>query len=650
MHFIIGTAGHVDHGKTTLIRALTGIETDRLREEKERGLSIVPGFAHLTLPPLAKSAERIVGIVDVPGHERFLKNMLSGVSGVDVAMLVVAADEGVMPQTMEHLRVLELLRVRRGVLVLTKCDAVDEEWLVLAREDVRTRLKDTLFASAPLVEVSAQNGAGLEELKQTLARLCADLESQNKRADGARPFRLAIDRAFTVSGFGTVVTGSAADGIVTVGDNLDVWQPGRERPQTARVRAVEVHGSPASHAERGQRTALNLAGTDLDEAARGGTLAAPGTLRAVRQIEVWLQCVADAPRPLKDKAPLRLHFATTELEARLSLHSATRLQPGENGYARLRLDVPLSCARGDRFVLREVATERVVGGGVVLDLIEAAGRLTRRQALEFLPPLHHAVEKDDDIAITNILLRRAKAAGLEVSRLKLELRRFDLKPVLQSSAESGVWRSNSGDDAILLHAEVAAELREQIFKTLGDFHAREPLQAAMNREIVRAALPSQLPGSVFDALLSEMAATGKIALEAAGARLSSHKVTLKEDEARIKKRIEELAYQAAFQPLSADELSAGAAQNPDEAELARQFIFALLREGTLVRLGEFAISARRLDEGAALLRTHLQEHATLSVAQAREVLNSTRKWLVPLLEHYDRIGVTRRNGDVRILR
>ncbi len=649
MHFIIGTAGHVDHGKTTLIRALTGIETDRLREEKERGLSIVPGFAHLTLPPIAKGAERIVGIVDVPGHERFLKNMLSGIAGVDVAMLVVAADEGVMPQTMEHLRVLELLRIRRGVLVLTKCDAVDEEWLALAREDVRTRLKDTLFGAVPLIEVSAQSGAGLEELKRILARLCHELESESKKLNNERPFRLAIDRAFTVSGFGTVVTGSAADGTVTVGDNLDVWRPGRERPQTARVRGVEVHGSAALCAERGQRTALNLAGTDLDEASRGGTLAHPGTLRAVRQIEVSLQCVSDAPRALKDKAPLRLHFATSELEARLSLHSGTRLQPGEESYARLHLDAPLACARGDRFVLREVATERVVGGGLVLDLVTGAARLPRSRALEFLQPLHHAVEKNDDISITQILLRRAGAAGMELAHLKLELRRLDLTFVLQSQP-SVLWRSNAGDDAILLHAQVANELRERITQTLGDFHAREPLQSAMNREVLRATLPPQLPSVVFDALLTALASAGKIALEAAGARLANHKITLKEDEAHLKKRIEDLAFQAAFQPLTADELVAGATQNASESEMARQLCFALLRDGTLIRVGDFALSARRLEEGTILLRTHLQEHSTLSVAQAREVLNSTRKWLVPLLEHYDRIGVTRRSGDVRILR
>ncbi|MDQ3814739.1 MAG: selenocysteine-specific translation elongation factor, partial [Armatimonadota bacterium] len=373
MHFIIGTAGHVDHGKTTLIRALTGIETDRLREEKERGLSIVPGFAHLTLPD-----GRVVGIVDVPGHERFLKNMLTGVAGVDVAMLVIAADEGVMPQTTEHLRVLELLKIRRGVIVLTKIDAVDAEWLALAREDVRTRLAGTIFAAAPLVEVSATRGDGLDELKHVLARLCNEVEKEiageSRAPDSAlstqhsalstRPFRTAIDRAFTISGFGTVVTGSAADGAVAVGDAVEVWQPHTTQPVHARVRGVEVHGDPVQHAERGQRTALNLAGVDLDEAARGGVIATPGTLHATSLLEAWQKVLADAPRGVKDGAPLRLHLGTAEVEARVSLYEGARLNLGEAGYARLRLDAPLVCARGDRFILREVATEHIIGGGI----------------------------------------------------------------------------------------------------------------------------------------------------------------------------------------------------------------------------------------------------------------------------------------------
>ncbi|MDF2439503.1 MAG: selenocysteine-specific elongation factor, partial [Abditibacteriota bacterium] len=340
MHLIIGTAGHVDHGKTTLIRALTGIETDRLREERERGLSIVPGFAHLALPPtLASAPGRVAGIVDVPGHERFLKNMLAGVAGVDIAMLIIAADEGVMPQTVEHLHILELLQVRRAVIVLTKCDLVDADWLTLAREDIQTRLSDpsivqsTLWRAAPLIEVSAARGDGLDELKLTLAALCDEIERELELGQSTlsgRPFRLAIDRAFSVAGFGTIVTGSATQGALEVGEAVEIWQPGQEHPATSRVRGLEVHGSEAQRVERGQRSAINLAGLALNEAVRGGVVASPGSIRSARLLDVWFRLLPDAPRALKRESSVRVHIGTAEAGARLVLHEENRLERGQS--------------------------------------------------------------------------------------------------------------------------------------------------------------------------------------------------------------------------------------------------------------------------------------------------------------------------------
>lgn len=650
MHFIIGTAGHVDHGKTTLIRALTGIETDRLREEKERGLSIVPGFAHLVLPGINNKPSRLVGIVDVPGHERFLKNMLSGASGVDVAMLAIAADEGVMPQTTEHLRILELLQLRRGVIVLTKCDAVDDEWLVLARDDVRQKLAGSLFAEAPMVEVSAQTGAGLDELKLALARACNEIEASLRSSPASpQPFRMAIDRAFSISGFGTVVTGSAANGALSVGEAVEVWRPGDERPLSTRVRGLEVHGESASRVERGQRTAVNLAGVDLDEATRGGTLAAPGTLRAVRQIETWLNVLPDAPRPLKDKAPLRFHIGTHELEARLHLYEGNRLAAGEQGFARLRFAVPLACARGDRFVLREVGTERVTGGGVILDLEFSA---TRATAMQWLPGLQEAVENADDAALAEILLRRAGLLSLNEAELRLELRRSDVSSLLLTLEKRKVlWRGapESGDE-IFLHAETAKTLNEDIQNALQEFHRREPLSPVQSREALRSALSPTPPQIVFDALLIAMGRAEITVTEAAGVRLASHRVMLSEEEARLKERLQQLAFETAWQPQTINELVENAAPNAPDREAARKLCFVLIKEGKLVRVEDFALSRQRLDEGAQLLKTHIQEHGALTVGEARELLNSTRKWLVPILEYYDRSGLTRRNGDSRILR
>lgn len=648
MHFIIGTAGHVDHGKTTLIRALTGIETDRLREEKERGLSIVPGFAHLTLPAIEKAPSRVVGIVDVPGHERFLKNMLSGVTGVDIALLVIAADEGVMPQTTEHLRILELLQIQAGIVVLTKCDAVEKEWLELVKSEVGEKLKGTLFGQAPLLEVSAQTGMGLDELKSELAQICRKLE-QSHQAQVIKPFRLSIDRAFSISGFGTVVTGSAADGTLTVGETVEVWQPATEHPLAARVRTLEVHGEAAPTVSRGQRTAVNLAGVDLDEATRGGTLAAPRTLRAVTQVEVWLRLVPDAPRPLKDKAPLRFHLGTNELEARAHLLEASRLLSGESGLARLRFSMPLACARGDRFVLREVGTERVMGGGIIVDLAHSS---SRAEIMRWLPSLNEALHEKDELALTEILLRRAGAAGLTVAQLQLELRRADVADIIKVLEKRQVlWRradnSESGDE-ILLNLDVVNSLQETIIGTLTDFHSKEPLAPALPREALRAALPSALSQVAWEALLIKMNRAQVVANEPSGVRLWNHRVLLSEDEARLKKHLIRLAHEAAWQALTFDELIEHC-KTAERAD-AKKLLFALIKEGALVRAGDFVLTKERLEEGALILKKHLQENGTLSIGEARELLNSTRKWLVPLLEHYDRIGLTRRAGEGRVLR
>ncbi len=647
MHFIIGTAGHVDHGKTTLIRALTGIETDRLREEKERGLSIVPGFAHLTLPAVKNVPERVTGIVDVPGHERFLKNMLSGVTGVDIALLVIAADEGVMPQTTEHLRILELLQIRAGIVVLTKCDAVEKEWLELVRLEIGDKLSGTMFGNAPLLEVSALSGAGLDELKTELAKICHRLETSQPSSFRLHPFRMAIDRAFSISGFGTVVTGSAAQGVLSVGETVEVWQPGSERALTARVRTLEVHGEAAPSVARGQRTAVNLAGVDLDDATRGGTLAAPKTLRAVTQIDVWMRLVPDAPCPLKDKAPLRFHLGTTELEARVHLFEAARLLAGEKGMARLRFASPLACARRDRFVLREVGTERVIGGGMILDLATDG---SRAQAAHWLPLLQDALEKDDVASLSEILLRRADVAGLSEAQLQVELHLADVTTILTTLEKGGIlWRGTpeSGEE-ILLHANTVATLKKTITQTLSVFHKDEPLSPALSREALRAALPPSLSQHAFDALLIDLSRAGTIALEPAGVRLALHRVTLSEDETRLKNQLLKAAHDAAWQAQTLDELVGGCAAA--QRDLAKKLCFSLIKENKLVRADDFVFSRQRLEEGAQILKAHLQKNGTLSISGARDLLNTTRKWLVPLLEYYDRIGLTRRAADNRVLR
>ncbi|MDQ3813486.1 MAG: SelB C-terminal domain-containing protein, partial [Armatimonadota bacterium] len=361
---------------------------------------------------------------------------------------------------------------------------------------------------------------------------------------------------------------------------------------------------------------------------------------ATSVLEVWLQVLADAPRGVKDGASLRLHLGTAEVEARVSLYEGARLNLGDAGYARLRLDAPLVCARGDRFVLREVATERIIGGGIIL---EPETRLSRAAARVELAALHAALEADDEATVAEILLRRQAAAGLPEARLRFELRRLEVSDVLAAlRARHALW-SGGG---IFLHSAVATELKARILAQLREFHQREPLQATMPREALRATLPPSLAPTTFDALLDEMAQAQQIAVSPAGVRLSEHRVTLSEDEARLKERIEALVYRAAWQPPTLDELVA----QLDNRDLGRKLCFALIKDGSLVRVGDFVVSARRIAEGAEILRAHIQQQGSLAIGDARDLLNSTRKWLVPLLEHYDRIGLTKRVGEVRVLR
>lgn len=639
MHFIVGTAGHVDHGKTSLIRALTGIETDRLREEKERGLSIVPGFAHLQLPPTEYSpAGRTVGIVDVPGHERFLKNMLTGASGVAIAILVIAADEGVMPQTREHLRVLELLEIKRGVIALTKVDLVAEDWRAMIKEDVVSKLQSARFAHAPLVEVSATRGEGLDELKAVIAQLCDDLESTHPSLLIPHPFRLPIDRAFSSEGFGTVVTGSLLDGEVSVGETVDVWRSGASTPAPSRVRGLEVHGQSVEKAFAGQRVAVNLTGVSLDEDLRGGVLAASGTLRATDIIEAKIEVLREASRALKDDAIVRVHRGAAEIGARVLLYDCAKLGQGESGFARLRLDAPLPVVRGDRVILRDVSTERVLGGALVLE----PSRLPRTLVLEVLSQIEIAL-LEGDTALANFLSLRAGAAGLTENALKFELHRSDIDEVLKTLREKGfLWRNGE----VLLHIEIARQIKEHVLDALQTFHVNEPLQNAMPRESLRAKLPSSLSPNTLDALLDELASDKKIEFTSDGVRLFAQRAAFSEEEQQMVERIDKTCYDAAWQPPTIDEL---ANQFPKPA-LARKLIFNSVQSGVLIRIADYVFHSQRIQEAEEKMRDHLANQSTLSVADARELLNSSRKWLVPLLEYFDKRGLTRREGDARVLR
>ena len=368
-HIVMGTAGHVDHGKTALIKRLTGVDTDRLKEEKERGITIELGFASLSLPD-----GRVLGVVDVPGHERFVRNMVAGAAGIDLVVMVIAADEGVMPQTREHLQICTLLGIRKGFVALTKIDMVDEEWLTLVREDVREFLRGTFLEDAPVVPVSSLTGAGFPELIETIARVADEVEE----AADVGLFRLPVDRVFTMKGFGTVVTGTLTSGRVTTGEEVEIYPAGLR----ARVRGIQVHNQPVDTAEAGQRTAVNLQGVDRAVIERGYLLAGKGALAVSQRLDCLYRHLAGAARKLKNRALVRLHTGTSEVMARMILLDRDELEPGEEANAQLVLDAPLAVVAGDRFVVRSYSPVTTVGGGVILDPLSAKHKRFAQEVLE----------------------------------------------------------------------------------------------------------------------------------------------------------------------------------------------------------------------------------------------------------------------------
>jgi selenocysteine-specific elongation factor len=675
-HFIIGTSGHVDHGKTSLVRALTGIETDRLREEKERGLSIVPGFAFLDLPDAGRGVRR-VGVVDVPGHERFLKNMLTGSSGVDVGVLVIAADEGVMPQTREHARVLQLLGVPRLLVALTKADLVEPEWLELLRPELRAFLgalgHDSGWQAphgAPLLEVSSRTGQGLDALKNALARACDELEASEMEAaltsSSVQPFRMSIDRVFSVAGRGTVVTGSVAQGQARPEDELEAWAPQvLEGAQAARgtirvrVRGLESHGEPLQVLERGQRGALNLAGPSLELVQRGAVVGSPGSLLFGARWEAWLHIASDATRPFKSRVPARLHLDTAETGVRAVVRETSVLERGQSGLARLRLHEALAANIGDRFVLRDVSSERVWGGGVLLRPSgSAASEGGAEQELRLLHERARALESwrlGDNAPLLRSLLRAAGPIGATPRELGRDLRLLDPRSVItealargdaRSSVSSSSSREAPGEERLWAR-ETWDHAVQTVETTLRELHQLEAARTLVPVAIL--AQSTRLPMSLLALVLEEGERAGQWKREGGGVRALGHGARLEPGQQRALVAFEELLETAGWQLPTLEELIEVAGRAGCAPGVARKLASELLRAGQWSRVGPFIAPAQRLEEAARMLVPFFASGAPeLLVPQARELFGVSRKWAVPLLEFFDRAGWTRREGDARL--
>jgi selenocysteine-specific elongation factor len=630
---ILGTAGHIDHGKSALIKFLTGIDPDRLKEEKLRGITIELGFADLRL-----SSGQLLGIVDVPGHERFVRHMVAGATGMDLVALVIAADEGVMPQTREHLEICQLLRVKQGLVVLTKADLVEEDWLELVAEEVREAIQGTFLEGAPMVRFSAVTGAGKEELLQTLAELAARVPP--KPAKGI--FRLPIDRVFTIKGFGTVVTGTAISGRLRVGEAVTVYPPGYK----ARVRGLQVHGAAVEAALAGNRTAINLQGLEKEELERGMVVAPPGALLSSRRLDAYLEILASAPRPLKHRQAVRLHTGTSERVALPLLLDADELPPGAAGYVQFFLRQPLALKPGDRLVIRSFSPAFTWGGGLILHVNPPRHKRHQAQVLAGLTTLEQGSPEE----VLRLYLAAAGAAGRSRAELTalLPWDPGDLAQRLAALTQDGQARNYDPEKERYLLTATARELEQQARELLSAYHRKNPLKPGLSKEELRRQLPAQMEVRLFNYLLADMVNQKQIALEKDLVRLASHKVTLAVDQEDLVSRLATLYRKGHLSPPTLKEASAALDLAPDKL---KQLLAVLVNQGRLVKVKEdLYFHQEAMARLKAALVDFLKQHKEITVIQFKDLTQTSRKFTIPLLEYFDSTRVTVRVGETRRLR
>ncbi len=631
--FVIGTAGHIDHGKTALVRALTGVDTDRLPAEKQRGITIDLGFASLQV------GDYRLAMVDVPGHERFIRNMLAGASGLDLAMLIVAADDSVMPQTREHLEILRLLGLPGGLVVVTKCDLVEPGWIDMVEDDIRTLVRGTFLDGAAIVRTSAAKAQGIDALKRTLESLCAGV----RPATDAGVFRMAIDRSFTVAGHGTVVTGTVVSGCVRVGDELDWLPAGR----MVRVRGLHRHDRPVDQVRRGSRAAINLAGVHHTDIRRGDEIAAPGYLEPSRILSVEVVESEGSRQSLRHRGRYKLHMGTAEIPCVLSLLEREGSGPGAPRLGQVLLGEPVAAVHGQPFVLRAESPPTTLGGGRVLQPTARRYRRRDHAAIERLGRLRSAEPLDRLRAALSILgltpwteRRLAALVGLPVDAIPVAL--ADL-----SGSEPLVELPLGPRRTVRVLSEIAAELEDRVLRAIGRLHAARPRLSAIPRVHLAAELPDLASDALVGGLLERLKAQGRIVVDARSVALRGHEARLSQGERRLKQEL-------------ADAIRAGGITPPDAAELAASAgtraavvpdLLALLRDEH--RIAEINpglyLDADTDADLRRKVRQRLADGATITMSELRDLLGTTRKYAVPIGEYLDRIGLTRREGDIRRL-
>jgi len=626
-HVILGTAGHIDHGKTSLVKALTGVDTDRLKEEKERGITIELGFTFLDLPSRIR-----LGIIDVPGHEKFVKHMVAGVWGIDLVALVIAADEGVMPQTREHLDICRLLRVKKGLVVLTKIDLLDRELLELVKEEVTEIVQDTFLKNAPILAVSSVTREGIPQLLSALDLLSQEIKERS--SEGL--FRLPIDRVFTMKGFGTVVTGTMISGNLSLGETVQILPSGSE----GKVRNLQVYGRSVEKAVAGERAAVNLQGVETSAVERGDVLTRPNTLSPTQLIDAYLEYLSDAPRPLKHRTKQRFHVGTSLVNASIFLLDREALAPGESGFVQLRLERPVVALHQDRFVIRGSSAIQTIGGGVILD---GHPDKHRRFSSSVIADLSLLKDGTSEQALRQHI-HHSGTGGITLEDL---LNRVEMPP---GDVQSIIRQMEGRGDLLFIDPEklkVIAKgpyqvLRGMALAQLGEFHQRFPMKFGLSKEELRTKLPPEVDVKLFQILISELIQSKEVVLEKDKLRLSGHHFS-SVDEKGLAKRVEAAVLKGGLQPPSSKELSEEWSESEGEV---RAIFEHLAHEGVLVRIKSgiyfHHVSFESLREQ---LVTYLKSHREITTPQFKEMTKASRKYAIPLIEYFDQIKLTLRLGE-----
>ena len=630
-HVIIGTAGHVDHGKTLLIKALTGIDTDRLVEEKKRGITIELGFAHLDWPDGTQA-----GIVDVPGHEKFIKNMLAGAGGIDLAMLVIAADDGVMPQTVEHLDILTLLGIKDGLIVITKADTVDPEWLEMMQEEITEKVKGSFLEEKPMIAVSAYTGQGIPELKEMLRGLVQKAEEKSLRI----PFRLPIDRVFSVDGFGTVVTGTLIEGSMNEGDLAQLVPSG----VGTRIRNLQVHGKDVETAYAGQRVAINLAGLKKTDIQRGDVVAKPGSVRTSRMLDVKLKNLKDSGRIIQNDSQVHLFHGAAVLLAKVVLFGRDELKPGESCYAQLRLTAPIASKNGDRFVIRFFSPLETIGGGVILDDQPRRHKRSDPKIQEILRIRESGSRDDLTVQILAEFGTRLPTAAQLVAKLQRE--EADIQDELYDLCSRGLAME------ALPGRYVAASVIDKAWadcrEILTLYHKQNPLHAGILSAELRQKLFKGMERSCADSLIAILHQEGKIRKFGDRYALSDFTVTLTKRQRNIREKLLSVYTTSGIETPITEHVMEGFPSN-ERAE-AKQVLESLITSGDLILLTpQICLYRNVYDTILQATQTHFESNDSLTLAQLRDLLQTSRKYAQAIIEYFDKIHITKKDGDIHYL-